>query len=399
MKLIFLNIRNFAKKQPMFFIMVLASVLISSLLMVFSFGVYQNYKQEKVEYDYNQTTFDINFYYDKVHVDNENWGDWQYTYSGITKAEVEQFFTQIRPETYDNMWVCTTLLAEKFPLALMQGDKPTGQFFFESVSTRFKKYQDGIYYPYMGGFEFAINEGENFVGNMFTTEQYNSGENIVETTKEQLSDDGRWHYAGEVYEPVLIYEDGGRGSELPFPSIKDDALIEYVDIVFYDAITVAQYNELSKLATICFGDRCEIVSPEPAYQEDYWLYNTMIAIGVCIAIAAAINILILYSYILMKRRKTMAVFMLCGCTSGKAIRMYLGESLLLTVPLYAVSALLYHYLLLPVLERWLPYITTAYSMKLYLLVFGMYITACTIAMLILSIVMVRTQSIAERRNG
>ena len=64
-------------------------------------------------------------------------------------------------------------------------------------------------------------------------------------------------------------------------------------------------------------------------------------------------------YILLKRRKTLAVCMLCGCTRGKAVLMYLGESLLLTLPLFALAVLLYDRLLLPALTRFFPFIQTA----------------------------------------
>lgn len=122
-------------------------------------------------------------------------------------------------------------------------------------------------------------------------------------------------------------------------------------------------------------------------------------IAVLISLAAAFNLVILYQYILVKRQKTLAVFQICGCTKGYAVRMYLAESLLMTVPCYILTALLYHFALLPMLMRVFPYIDTAYSLQLYTAAFAIFIGICTVGMALLSEYTVRKSSIVQRKGG
>ncbi|MDY4964540.1 MAG: hypothetical protein SO088_08980, partial [Ruminococcus callidus] len=90
---------------------------------------------------------------------------------------------------------------------------------------------------------------------------------------------------------------------------------------------------------------------------------------------------------------------LCGCTKGKAIRLYVAESLLLTVPCYCLAALFYHFVLLEPFTRVFPYIDTAYSLRLYATGFGIFVTVCTLAIWILSVWIVSRHSIVERKGG
>ena len=115
MKLVLLNIRDFAKKQPMFFVMVLAGALISSLLMLFAFGVYQNYHEGKREYTEMQLYMYAYFY----ETDPETNLVVDY---GVTKAEVEQFITQISPETHEALELLSMELLEPKLTKMAIGD-------------------------------------------------------------------------------------------------------------------------------------------------------------------------------------------------------------------------------------------------------------------------------------
>ena len=46
-------------------------------------------------------------------------------------------------------------------------------------------------------------------------------------------------------------------------------------------------------------------------------YNSVIFMSVAVAIASAINLAMLFRYIIRSRAKQTAIFMLCGCTSNK----------------------------------------------------------------------------------
>lgn len=106
-------------------------------------------------------------------------------------------------------------------------------------------------------------------------------------------------------------------------------------------------------------------------------------IAVIISLIAALNIAILYRYILLKRKKDIAVFRICGCTRIKAALIYVGECLCLIIPFYILSALLYHYTLLPLFSDYYSYMAGAYSTLIYFVIFFIYLLLSLIILFIM----------------
>lgn len=82
-------------------------------------------------------------------------------------------------------------------------------------------------------------------------------------------------------------------------------------------------------------------------------YNSVIFMSVAVAIASAINLAMLFRYIIRSRAKQTAIFMLCGCTSNKIRRMYIAEIGMISVTIYVIFALVFNYALLPKLTLFL----------------------------------------------
>ncbi|WP_462257741.1 FtsX-like permease family protein [Ruminococcus champanellensis] len=186
--------------------------------------------------------------------------------------------------------------------------------------------------------------------------------------------------------------------EIPYDRVPSDSIVEYVSLDFDKPLSFEQYNTL-KNSFSSILDRIEVWRYIPFYDEDYWMYNSAMLASLLIAVVAAFNLVVLYHYVLVRRQKSLAIFQLCGCTKGRAIRLYVAESLMLTVPCYCLSAVLYHFVLLKPFTRIFPYIDTAYSLRLYATGFGIFVTVCTIAIWILSARIVSKHSIVERKGG
>lgn len=102
-------------------------------------------------------------------------------------------------------------------------------------------------------------------------------------------------------------------------------------------------------------------------------YNSVIFMSVAVAIASAINLAMLFRYIIRSRAKQTAIFMLCGCTSNKIRRMYIAEIGMISVTIYVIFALVFNYALLPKLTLFFEYIKVAYNFRVYMTIFGIYI--------------------------
>ncbi|MCC8135179.1 MAG: hypothetical protein LIO40_00640, partial [Ruminococcus sp.] len=148
-----------------------------------------------------------------------------------------------------------------------------------------------------------------------------------------------------------------------------------------------------------FGDLASIPDLEIPESENYYLYNTIILISILIAILAAINFAVLYKYILSKRTKTLAVFRICGCTKAKTLRIFLSECMLITIPVFALTSLVYDRLILPILANHFEYIKSAYSPLLYLIIFGIYVVSSLIVLGTMIYFEFLRKSIRETKGG
>ena len=165
---------------------------------------------------------------------------------------------------------------------------------------------------------------------------------------------------------------------VPFESLNDDTPIDLLLFNFKNPLTRSQYNEIKEKIQSNIGDLASIPElniPEP---ENYYLYNTIIFISALIAILAAINFAILYQYVLTKRRKTLSIFRICGCTITRAFKMLISECMIITIPTFVLTSLIFDKTALPILSKYFEYIESAYSIKLYLLIFVIYVFFCFI---------------------
>ncbi len=177
---------------------------------------------------------------------------------------------------------------------------------------------------------------------------------------------------GESFEIIGI-DNGGIMINVPITSIPEDAVIDgyiglFVELQYDLPVTHNQYSLVKETVESAYPGILTVLELEFA-QTDAVYYNTIIGISVFVAAIAALNFAILYQFVVMNRRKMIAVFGCCGCTRGRIARMFLGELLLLTLPLLAAGMLCYQYLLLPLLTERFVYIAGAFSLKLYVLIF------------------------------
>ncbi len=372
---IFRNLRSFAKQSTFFFALTVFCVLASSFIMLFAFGVYQNYKIQKEEYTYQQLR--IGFDFSQYNADTN-----QFAYTGVTQGELRAVVESFSPQIMNNSYCCV-------------GYEASGINTETVLCARFH-YRNGRYQPMTGNEQNLRSTGQVIDGRFYTEEEYASGEKVILATPDMLNEDGKVIFGGESFTPIMLVEPG---SDVPFPSVPDEETIGFITFCFDRPPTSTTLSALLDTFRDAFGERVYLPDVEPTSQENYYLYNTIILIAVMIAVVAAINIVILYYYVLLKRIKSLAVCMLCGCTRGKAVSLYLGESLMLTVPLFSVSALFFDKAAMPLLTKLFPYIATAYSLQLYILALGIYVGICTIGMCILSISIVWRNSIVAVKAG
>lgn len=346
------------------------TIFSSSTIMLFSYGLFQNYKLSKIEYTSDQTTLILS-------MPNADSSD----LLPVTKAEIENCLSQISSNTYNNVefiWVMSNI-----------DDR--------LVDSRFK-FKNNMYESYSVMLDNIKSSGIYVRGRYFTDSEYNSGTPLLLISQDLVDETNQFTLQDNLFDVVTVVK-MSQYIEAVFTALNDETVVQQFTFIFKKPPSLSQYNEINEVFSSNLGNRVNIHEMEPFYEEDYWLYNTIMLASVLIALVASINLIILYQYILMKRKKSLAIFMLCGCKKRKAVFLYLSESLIVTIPCFIVSALIYHNFLIKILSVKFPYIETAYSIWLYAIAFAIYILICGIGMYILCNHMVHKHSIIELKVG
>ncbi|MCD7811702.1 MAG: hypothetical protein LUG91_07625 [Ruminococcus sp.] len=383
MKYVLKNIKNFIKTERMIFLLALICIIASSFIINFSYGLYQNYNVIKEEEESELYEFEISFN-----------NDFNGTYA--TKEMIENTvlsFSSSLDQAIDMFLIipqCDEIDSDVYGNMLIRFCVDNGKI---TPCTLFKNNMQSF--------------GTLVSGSYFSDEQEANGENVALV----FDDIG---YSGSLTEQLMISDDtiSFQGKEykiigtqrmhpliVPFKSLNDDTPIYTILFHFVKPITRSQYNEIKSVVYENFGDLASIPDLEIPESENYYLYNTIILISILIAILAAINFAVLYKYILSKRTKTLAVFRICGCTKAKTLRIFLSECMLITIPVFALTSLVYDRLILPILANHFEYIKSAYSPLLYLIIFGIYVVSSLIVLGIMIYFEFLRKSIRETKGG
>ncbi len=377
MKYTIKNIQLFIKNEKMIFILVLICIITSSFIINFSYGLYQNYNVIKEEESSEFTEIDIMI--------NDN--------ASVTKEKIKDCVFSVSDKTNDalKMYLVFPIVEEFYSRQDVDWNRLMNRFVVKNNTIRPSEYFA----------QTLIDNGNMISGEYFTDSQEINGDLVAlvtppledETFKDTMVDctseittriegDKRWIKIQDKEYQVIGYHKQLATPYFPFESLDESTTFQdFIVLVFYKPITNSQYIDVKNNFETVFGSAVTVPDMDIPEAENYYLYNTIIIISILIAILAAINFAVLYKYILSKRMKMLAVFRICGCTKSKTLTMFLSECMIIAVPLFAATTLIYDKFVLPKLGQHFEYIESAYSIKLYLLIFGIYIVATLVVLL------------------
>ncbi len=235
-------------------------------------------------------------------------------------------------------------------------------------------------------------------GRCYTKEEFDEGKKVAIAfnlhevnvdcspfTEEMLSEDEKTiHIGGETYQVIGWHPQIPDTPYIPITAFPDDTMISSagIEIDFNHAMTNRDQLELqqltgSQLYGLFYVPRTDVLNLDYVY-----LTNTVIAICVLIVLCAALNIAMIYRYLLMTRKKHIQVFQICGMTTVRSVLLYIGECLVLMLPFYGCSVLLFRKSL-PLLKQKYYYINAVYPASVYRKLFFLYISVSVIVMAVM----------------
>lgn len=348
-------LRIFKNDKTIFFLMLIC-VVVSAIILNFSYGLYQNYSVMK--HESLGKTYEI-----PVSLRD----------SSITKSEVKKYITGISSQTNNDIiaWSfqfekdnitfdsCVTVRNNIITTSKIYGNNllnysfiTEGRYFYPSEEENSERV--------------ALVHDDNFTGHNSETDKFPIKENKVTVF-------------GEEFE-IIGKQNKTEAPMIPFSSIDDESVLNSMYINFESRITKSRLNELTETAEKILGDRIHIPNINLPDNNELYLYNTVMFISVVISLISAANIAILYRYILIKRRKEIAVFRICGCTKTKAVLIYIKECMALIMPAAMISTIIFHLFILPSFSNTYPYMAGAFNLPVYSAIIGIFFLASLIVL-------------------
>lgn len=377
---IFQNVRSLVKTEKFIFAVMLLYVFVSAWIMIFSYGLYHNYSAKLNEESGKSR------YVDPMVADEMM----------LTRGDFVRFLSEVSPQTLDAI-SCIVVMC---PFPAVDDFGNDGRL---DMVSRFV-IQNGAIAPSPYIIELWNEKNILLSGRYISNEEEANGERVVMIDKTLLNSYSTLFKGEEAAvingeEFKIIGTHNTSEFIVPLLSIPEDmALRENIYIDFKKPVTRHQYTELVNTAERVLPG--VLVFPEQAFadEQSIFIYNNMLVVSVLIASLTIINFAFLYSFILQRRARTLAIMRICGCTKGRAFGICMGECCLICIPPFLVGVLTYIPLLHGVLGKMFEFIEEAYSLAVYGLLFAIFAAVLLIVMGLLLSRQIHME-IAEGRKG
>lgn len=386
MKYAFKNLLTLFKHEKFILSIMCFCVFISAWAMTFSYGLYHHYSA--------------------LSVDEEGKGKDLYPEIAegmtLTRGDVVHYLDKVSQDTLDAMEV---VLARHY---IMGSIDDNGQGYkINDITSRFV-IRDGKIIPSPYIIKYWNDNNMIVSGRYISDDEESNGKPValigdserdsaLQNKDMQLTDKGTLIVkdVDREYEYKLIGTYTTYGIVAPLLSLPEDAKIDKFAMYFEKAMTRNQYDELKTVAEEVLPGMFIFPELELPDEESIYIYNNMMIVSMLIAALTIINFAFLYSFILGKRTRTLAIMRICGCTEGRAWGICLGECCLICIPTFIIGVLTYIPFMKNVLSEPFEFIEEAYSLPVYAILFAIY----AVMLFIIMGVMLKKQTSRELVEG
>lgn len=332
LKLVFKSIKNSIIEFKRVYLLMLISQFIAVLCIFFAYGIYGSYSAKMQELDTDDYMF---------------WAEFSDSDVGSIR--------QILPEILDE-------LEERMDFVLVSGTCDIGMVKMHS------EYHNGRFYSSKS----IADNVEADAGRFLTDADILDSNNVI-----------FYHGIIDVGETVEIKGTefeviGARNNDaldhwsIPFTSCPDEVKLLLLAIRFEELPTYADYTVFKDTLESNYGDKVSIDEFEFKDNEEIVSIKTVIAISICIGVISALNICLLYGYIISRRRKQMAVYGIVGAAKGLRLAINEIEIMLVSCIVEILGFLLFRF----VLQKIFTVVyenSSLYNTKAYLVMLSVYI--------------------------
>ena len=353
------NAISFILHEKLIFVVMILCILCSSMILNFSYGLYQNYNSIKIE-----SEIELNKISPTI-ADGFS----------MTKGDLKKYSEALSPETLNSMEV-------------IYGAGELEGFPSEDAGNMYMRYtiRNGEYHICETTKEAFETQGQLISGRYIDNIEEAHGENVALISNNRglnnpnMINDDTIRLFGKEYKVIGVYDGAGACPIVPFLTVPNDFPINGFGFIFYHNITRTQYNELIEVSNEVLPGMLIFEDLQFPDIDTIYLYNNIMMISVLISVLSAINLAMLYLYMIKKRSHDLAVFRTCGCSKSKAIRLYLGECMLISIPTYLIGTTIYIVLMKLIFSNIFEFMEQAYTTAVYLTIFAIYLISILVVL-------------------
>lgn len=381
MKYIFLNLYQFIRRERLIFGLIVCSVISSSMVLHFAYGLYKNYqlKEEYKLYGQKELVIDLQDDFEYVPVDNSE-GAGNLIASGeegdyVTVKMIKNFARQCKGELNNSLeYIEAVAVVDELPVKCdfgIKNGKIVNSSFYEKMLGESTSITKGRYFSHD---EYRKGKAVALCFDLFT---WNTEGSAV--TKSIMKGKDSLILQGKTYRIVGCQIDSIDEPIVPLTSLEQNTPFhDQITIKLKKPVDVLLYRFMEKKVSASFGDKASLRMYEIPSDDAVYLYGSIIFVAFLIAVIAGINVSVLYYYVLQNRRKELMVFQICGMTRRKCAIICYGECMFLVIPLYIVCTMIYQKFVLPWLAQRYVYMGNNYGLTVYLALFSIFFLTCTV---------------------
>ena len=399
------NLKQFSTKNRLIFSLFLLCQISAVLILFFSMGVYQNYSESKIQDQKKpEGLFDerTGEEYDK---DDPSYLLYQLSYKNsednpLRAGTVKAFYRDLLnylPDKLDGFGTDCTFDLDSivFPDEEFDENKVEAHQTYINFGYNLKNGKittEGEYEEYKS-------DGWWKSGRYFTEEENISNKKVcvadIDSIKQNPLFDGKLKYNKKnkkyyltinntKYEVIGEFQNLGC-IDIPFEAVDDNLFV--IDSLVFKLKTPLTKNEFAQIKQLYlkyFSDRqVELPNIAVSDAEQERFYNTNLIIAIVVAILVSINLILLFKYVLMTRRKELAILRITGATINKVRRLYVLETMIISIILFIFSTCVFDIFIKDIVLSHYEYAYVVYSLKNYCITFLLYILVIYIILNIL----------------
>ncbi len=404
-KYILKNIFVSMRKSPMIFALFILCNIVSVLVIVFSHGVYQDYASKLVsdiakwhlsDYEPSISFGNITDTESQEYV-TEYFGDGKSTLGEFRQVlellddKTKSSFTGFGiTYNFEDIYSFNTETNNNITITNLNEDMDeVGNYLISRLEYDASAHQYGLYSSFAKSTRILD-------GRYLTQQEELEGKPVIylPSGSDTSLIGKKVEFMGMQLDVIGVASDDSLGQYIvPFKLLPDELTFDSVELLTDKPITTDTYRKIKAAFEDVYGDKVNFPDFETVDTTEQTFYASIMLISIALSVLAAINLAILFRYIMHTRRKTLAILRLSGCTRIRVRIMYLAEVAGISIIIFVICSALYHYIIMPKLTFAFPKIQEVYSLNTYLYLFAIFIVILLAAINIIFSLQVEKQPV------